>query len=78
MQDFKAYTFTKSYNGFLLQDFNRVFVQHRGADAVYLSGIDLYWTDVGCWQCRRADNNARAIGWLDDSEHVDLSCNTAC
>ena len=60
------------------QDFNRVYINHYGSDAVYLEAINIYWTDGTCRQCRRKDNNNRVINWIDDRETIDLSCNTGC
>ena len=55
-----------------------MYIHHHGADAVYLDAINIYWTDGTCTACRRQDNNNRVVEWIDDSEVIDLSCNTGC
>ena len=55
-----------------------MYIHHHGTDAVYLDAINIYWTDGTCRECRRQDNNNREVGWIDDSEVIDLSCNTGC
>ena len=60
------------------QDFNRVYIEHRGGDGVNIDAIHIYWTDGSCTQCGRQDNNNRAIGFLDDNDYRDLTCTQTC
>ena len=55
-----------------------MYIQHRGSDGHQIDAIHLYWTDGACIQCGRKDNNARYVGWLDNSDYVDLTCTQTC
>ena len=65
------------------QDFQRVYIQHHGADGVDIDSVHVYIyqpsTNINqCIQCKRKDNNAIFVGLMDNSDYVDLVCDQNC
>ena len=65
------------------KDFQRVYIEHRGADGVDIDNVHVYiyqpTTNTNqCIQCRRKDNNAIFVGLMDNSDYVDLVCQHNC
>ena len=65
------------------QDFQRVYIQHHGADGVDIDSVHVYIyqpsTNINqCIQCKRKDNNAIFVGLMDNNDYVDLVCDQNC